>query len=72
MVRVLLYKKVSPGPVKNFYMTPSAVAITLLTKIEELRKAAEEAKASLDFELAFILIDQADALQQEMLGHPIE
>ena len=45
----------------------SAAATTknLSEQIEQLRREAEEAKKVLNYELAFVLIDQADSLEKQ-------
>jgi hypothetical protein len=40
----------------------------LTQQIEQFRKEAEEAKNALNFELAFVLADQADMLEQQLSG----
>jgi hypothetical protein len=49
-------------------MLSSAAAIktSLSVQIEQLRKEAEVAKKELNYELAFVLIDQADALENQI------
>ena len=46
----------------------SAAATTQTTssvQIETLKKEAEEAKKQLNYELAFVLMDQADSLEKQ-------
>ena len=38
---------------------------SLSVQIDQLRKEAEEAKKQFNYELAFVLIDQADALETQ-------
>ena len=58
-------------PHKYNHMLSSAAAIktSLSVQIEQLRKEAEEAKSEkgqFNYELAFVLLDQADALENQI------
>lgn len=44
----------------------AATKISLSVQIEQLRKEVEVAKKELNYELAFVLIDQADALENQI------
>ena len=47
-------------------MTSAAATKSLSMQIEQLRKEAEEAKKELNFEMAFVLFDQADSLERPL------
>jgi ribosomal protein L18E len=44
--------------------TAATTNVNLSEQIEQLRKEAEEAKKAFNYELAFVLIDQADSLEK--------
>ena len=46
--------------------TNMSVSNNLAIQIEQLRKEAEDAKKALNYELAFVLIDQADSLEKQL------
>jgi hypothetical protein len=45
-------------------MSPKSQLTELTEQIEQYRKEAEEAKKELNFEFAFLLMDQADKMEQ--------
>jgi hypothetical protein len=48
--------------------TAAITQTTLSVQIETLRKEAEEAKKKLNYELYFMLIDEAESLENQLLS----